>query len=690
RTLVRGRADSARWERPALLGLLLATAVLYVWDLGASGWANSFYSAAAQAGSVDWTAFFYGSSDAANAITVDKPPASLWLMALSVRLFGLSSWSILVPEALMGVASVGVLFATVRRRFSAGTALLAGAVLAVTPVAALMFRFNNPDALLVLLLSLATYFTLRGIETGKLTWVLWAGAMVGLGFLTKQLQAFLILPPLAGVYLYAAPHRFLTRLWHSFAALGAVIVSAGWWVAVVELVPTSWRPYIGGSQTNSFLELTFGYNGFGRLTGSETGSVTGGAVGVGGAGAAATGGMWGETGVFRLFLGEFGGQITWLLPAALLLLVAALVVLRRAPRISLRRATLLLFAGYLILTALAFSFMAGIFHAYYTVALAPALAGTFAIGASLVWMKRTALWARITAAVAMLATSAWAWVLLDRAVDWLPWLKFVVAALGLIAAALLMVSPRAAWLRRLPGQWWRRATVAIALTGALLAPVAYTLDTVSTAHTGSIVTAGPAVSGGMGGMGGGGMPGGRAGFPGGAPRGFAGGGTPPAGRTGGNGTLPNGTVPNGALPNGATGTLPTGGRPGGAGGFMGSASVSASLAALLSVDSGSYTWIAAAVGSDTAAGYQLATQLPVMAIGGFNGSDPAPTLAEFQADVAAGKIHYFIGGRTGQANGGSSASSEIAAWVAESFTAQTVDSVTLYDLSAGATASAAS
>ncbi|MEB0003153.1 glycosyltransferase family 39 protein [Cryobacterium sp. 10S3] len=682
RTLVRGRAGSARWERPALLGLLLATAVLYIWDLGASGWANSFYSAAVQAGSVDWTAFFYGSSDAANAITVDKPPASLWLMALSVRLFGLSSWSILVPEALMGVASVAVLFATVRRRFSAGTALLAGAVLAVTPVAALMFRFNNPDALLVLLLSLATYFTLRGIETGALKWVLWAGAMVGFGFLTKQLQAFLILPPLAGVYLYAAPHRFRTRLWHSFAALGAVIVSAGWWVAIVELVPANWRPYIGGSQTNSFLELTFGYNGFGRLTGSETGSVTGGAGGTG----ALTGGMWGETGIFRLFLGEFGGQITWLLPAALVLCVAALVVLRRAPRISLRRATLLLFAGYLILTALAFSFMAGIFHAYYTVALAPALAGTFAIGASLVWMKRTALWARITAAVAMLATSAWAWVLLDRATDWLPWLKFVVAALGLVAAGLLMAPPRAAWLRRLPGKWWGRATVAIALTGALLAPVAYTLETVSTAHTGSIVTAGPTVSGGMGGMGGGGMPGGRAGFPGGNAGGFAGGGTPPAGPTVGNGTVPNGTVPNGTVPNGTTGTLPTGGRPGGAGGFMGSASVSASLAALLSVDSGSYTWVAAAIGSDSAAGYQLATQLPVMAIGGFNGSDPAPTLAEFQADVAAGKIHYFISGTTGQANGGSSASSEIAAWVAENFTAQTVDSVTLYDLSAGATA----
>ncbi len=683
RTLVRGRADSARWERPALLGLLLVTAMLYIWNLGASGWANSFYSAAVQAGSVDWTAFFYGSSDAANAITVDKPPASLWLMALSVRLFGLSSWSILVPEALMGVASVGVLYGTVRRRFSAGTALLAGAVLAVTPVAALMFRFNNPDALLVLLLSLATYFTLRGIETGRLKWVLWAGVMVGLGFLTKQLQAFLILPVLAGVYLYAAPHKFVTRLWHSLAALGAVIVSAGWWVAVVELVPTSWRPYIGGSQTNSFLELTFGYNGFGRLTGSETGSVTPGAATATGAGS-----MWGETGIFRLFLGEFGGQITWLLPAALVLLVAALVVLRRAPRVSPRRASLLLLAGYLLLTALAFSFMAGIFHAYYTVALAPALAGTVAIGANLVWMKRTALWARITAAGAMLATSVWAWVLLDRAVDWLPWLKFAVVALGMIAAVLLMLPPKIGRPSSPSGTVLRRVTVAVSLTGALLAPVAYTLETVSTAHTGSIVTAGPTVSGSMGGMGGGGMPDGGGGLPG-ATTGTADGtgGPPPTGTRGGANGPPavgTGTAPTGVT--GGTGTTPTdgtgGGRGGGGGAPMGSVAVSSELAALLSADAARYTWIAAAVGSDSAASYQLATELPVMAVGGFNGSDPAPTLAEFQADVAAGKIHYFIGGTAGQANGGSSESTEIAAWVAATYTAQTVDGVTLYDLSA--------
>ncbi|MEO8263781.1 MAG: glycosyltransferase family 39 protein, partial [Pseudolysinimonas sp.] len=282
-----------RTERIALAGLLVGTATLYLWDLGASGWANSFYSAAAQAGSVNGEAFFFGSSDSGNSITVDKPPASIWIMALSVRLFGLSSWSILVPEALIGVAAVFVLYLALRRRFSAGVALLGGALLAVTPVAALMFRFNNPDALLVLLLTLSVYFTIRAIEDGRLRWVLWAGAMIGLGFLTKQLQAFLLLPVLAGVYLWAAPGTWRRRIGYAAAALGAVVVSAGWWVAVVELLPASARPYIGGSQTDSFLELTFGYNGFGRLTGTEVGSVGGGRPG-----------GWGDIGILRLVSGD--------------------------------------------------------------------------------------------------------------------------------------------------------------------------------------------------------------------------------------------------------------------------------------------------------------------------------------------------------------------------------------------------
>ncbi|NUU05194.1 glycosyltransferase family 39 protein [Leifsonia sp. C5G2] len=652
RRFVRGREDAAAWERPALLGLLAVTALLYLWDLAASGWANSFYSAAVQAGSVNGEAFFYGSSDAANSITVDKPPASLWIMALSVRLFGLSSWSILVPEALMGVATVWLVYLTVRRTFSARTSLLAGGVLALTPVAALMFRFNNPDALLVLLLTLATYLTLRGIESGRIRWVIWAGVAVGFGFLTKQLQAFLILPVLAGVYLAAARVSWAKRFGHLFAALGAVVVAAGWWVAVVELVPASMRPYVGGSQTNSFLELTFGYNGLGRLTGNETGSVTGG----GGGGGAAGGGMWGSTGILRLFENEIGGQITWLLPAALVLFVVALVLGRKLARTDARRATLLLFGGWLIVTALAFSFMAGIFHAYYTVALAPALAGVVAIGASAVWASRETLWVRILSAVTMLGTAVWAWVLLDRATGWLPWLKVVVLIVALAASVLLLLPPRS---RVLSG-----ATIAVTLVGALLAPTAYTLQTVTTGHTGSIVTAGPTVSGAMGGFGGG-RP--RQGGFGGAPNGAQG--APPAG----------------GIPGGATGGAPGGstnggGSRGGMGGLLDSGTVSSQLSSLLKADASKYTWVAAAVGSNSAAGYQLATQEAVMPIGGFNGSDPSPTLAQFKQYVAEGKIHYFISGGVGRSNGGSDASSQIASWVEENFTATTVGGVTLHDL----------
>ena len=642
-----GRPTRARWERPALVGLLLLTAVLYLWNLAESGWANSFYSAAVQAGSTSWKAFLYGASDAAGSITVDKPPASLWIMALSVRVFGLSSWSILVPQALMGVAAVGVVHASVRRHATAGAALLAGTVLAFTPVAALMFRFNNPDALLVLLLVLAAWATMRAIEDGRTRWMVLAGALVGLGFLTKQLQAFLVLPGFALAYLVAAPVSLGRRIRDGFLAVGALVLAAGWWVALVELVPASMRPYVGGSQTNSFLELTFGYNGFGRLTGSETGSVGGGAT---------AGGQWGSTGMTRLFDGDFGGQIAWLIPAALVLLGTGLWLRRRFPRTDGPRAALLVWGSWLVVTLLTFSFMAGIFHAYYTVALAPAIAALIGIGGAQLWAHRTTTWALSLAAGLTLLTSIWAFVLLSRSADWLPWLRYAVLVVGFAGAATLVI-----------GRWYGptvlRAGLALSLVAGLVGPTAYTLQTVGTAHTGSIVTAGPAVSGGTGGFGGG-------------PRGaFAGGAQAPGGTTGG--------MPGGQAPGGTTGAMPGGQMAGGMGGLLNGSSPSSTLTSTLLKDADSYTWVAATVGANNAAGYQLATERSVMPIGGFNGSDPSPTLAEFQADVAAGKIHYFIsGGSFGRSQGGSSTSSEITAWVEASFTAQTVDGTTLYDLTA--------
>jgi 4-amino-4-deoxy-L-arabinose transferase-like glycosyltransferase len=380
RRLVRGRPTDPAWVRPALLALLGATAVAYLWGLGASGWANSFYSAAVQAGTRSWKAFFFGSSDSSNFITVDKPPAALWVMEISARLFGLSSWSILAPQALEGVATVGLLYATIRRWFSPAAALLAGAVLALSPVAALMFRFNNPDALLVLALVGAAYATVRALEGGRTRWLVAASALIGLGFDTKMLQAFVVVPVFWVVYLLAGPPRLRRRLGQLALATAALVVSAGWWVVAVMAIPVADRPYIGGSQDNSLWNLILGYNGFGRLTGNEAGSVIGGGTGRAGA--------WGATGVGRLFGSEMGGQISWLIPAALLFGLAGLWWTRRAPRTDRTRAALLLWGGWLVVTGLMFSYAQGIIHPYYTVALAPAIAALVGIGAVACWRGR--------------------------------------------------------------------------------------------------------------------------------------------------------------------------------------------------------------------------------------------------------------------------------------------------------------
>jgi len=701
-----------RWEWPALAALLLVTAALYLWDLSSSGYANQFYAAAAQAGSVSWKAWLFGASDAGASITVDKPPASLWVMGLSVRVFGLSSWSILVPQALMGVATVGVLYASVRRRFSAGAGLLAGTVLALTPVAALMFRFDNPDALLVLLLTASVWATMRAIEGPRTTrWMVLAGALVGFAFLTKQLQAFLVLPGIALAFLWAAPVSFVKRLRDGLLAVLAMVVAGGWWVALVELMPASARPYIGGAQDNSFLELTFGYNGLGRLSGDEVGSV-------GGGGGGNAGGNWGTTGITRMFGSEMGGQIAWLLPAALVLGVAALALLARARRTDARRAEVAVWLGWLLLTGLTFSFMAGIFHAYYTVALAPAIGALVGIGGWLLWQRRTQLWALGLLAGVTLLTSIWSFTLLGRSSEWLPWLRWIVLSAGVAGAVLLLVAFAG-------GAAVARIGAAVALVAGLLGPAAYTLQTVSTAHTGSIPTAGPTVAGSFGGPGGGGPgggfggqrgPGGQTGQQGqqgqggfgGAPggQGAAGStGSNGTGSNGSNGTGSNGTGSNGTMPNGngQTGTGQTGGAPtqgggfgggtgGGAGGGMGGlldgATVSSELQTLLEQDADQYTWVAATVGSQNAASYQLATQESVMPIGGFNGSDPSPTLAQFETWVSEGKIHYFIGGSGfGGSSGGANVGSQIQEWVAASYTAQTVGGVTVYDLTQPSTSS---
>src|SRR6266550_4580412 len=340
-------AAASGCARPSFIGLLAITLLLYVWGLDRNGWANAYYSAAVQAGSQSWKAFLFGSLDASNFITVDKSPGFLWVMEISARIFGVNTWSIQVPQALEGVATVALTYVMVRRWFGPAAALIAGATVALTPVAALMFRYNNPDALLVLLVTGGAYATLRAVESGRTRWLVLAAFLIGTGFLAKMLQAFLIVPVVTAVYLFFGRPRLGRRIVQLLAAAVTLVISSGWWVALVELWPAGSRPYIGGSQTNSVLELILGYNGLGRITGNENGSVV----------AAAAGGVsrWGATGWNRLFNTDFGGQVSWLIPAALILFAAAIVYTIAAPRTDIRRAAIILFGGWLLITGAVFS-----------------------------------------------------------------------------------------------------------------------------------------------------------------------------------------------------------------------------------------------------------------------------------------------------------------------------------------------
>ncbi len=645
--------------------------MLYLWDLTRNGWANDFYAAAVQAGTKSWKAFFFGSFDSSNFITVDKTPASLWVMELSGRIFGFSQWSMLVPQALEGVASVGLLYAAVRRWFGPPAGLVAGLVLALTPVAALMFRFNNPDALLVLLMTAAAYALVRAIENGRTRWLVFCGILLGFAFLAKMLQAFLVVPGFAVAYLWAgAPRAWLRRLWQTVAMGAGIILGAGWWIAIAELTPAADRPYFGGSTDNNILQLAVGYNGLGRLDGNETGSI-------GGGGAGGTG-FGGATGLLRLFHTEFGGQISWLLPVALICLAALAWVSRRAVRTDRIRAAALLWGGWVIVTGLVFSYMSGIIHPYYMVALAPGIGALVGIGAMALWDKRLGWAGRSVAATTVLVTAVWSFVLLDRTPDWLPWLRWVVLLAGVLGAGAVLAGP---WLARLVS--FRRLVllpVGLAMVAGLAGPAAYALDTVNTAHTGAIPSAGPAT------VGFGGGPGVGGGFAGARPGGTQSGGTRPGG-TAGNG-FPGGQAgsfggtgaASGAGRTGAPGgTGGRGGTGGPGGGLGGSTQVSSALAQLLEQDASSYKWVAATEGSEEAAPLELATGDAVMAIGGFNGTDPWPTLAVFEELVAKHEVHYYVG-QGSQSFGGGRGSSAIASWVAAHFKKETVGGQTVYDL----------
>ena len=669
RRIWRGHEKDPAWIRPSVFGLVFGTALLYLWNLSASGWANSFYAAAVKAGSQSWEAMFYGSLDKSNFITVDKPPASLWVMDVSVRVFGFSSWSVLAPQAIEGALSVLLLYLTVRRWHGPRAGLLAGLALALTPIAALMFRFNNPDALLVLLMVGACYTIVRAVEVASARWVFATGVLIGFAFLTKMLQGLILLPALALVYLLVANTSFGRRIGHVLLGGVGVILGAGWWVAVVTLTPASDRPYIGGSQHNSILELAFGYNGIGRLTGADNNGGVGGRAGTGGGGGFSSG----QTGLTRLFGTDMGTQISWLLPAALLLLLAGLWLTRHRPRTDRVRAGLVLWGGWLIVNGIVFSYASGIIHPYYTVALAPPIAALVGIGVTLLWRTRRLLFSRAALAITLVVSAWWAVDLLGRDSSWHPELTWIVYGLTLVAVIGLVVPVRRV----------ARASVVVAAAAVLslvVAPGAYALQTASVTHSGSLPTAGPSGGGGFGGRGGfgrGGFGGARGGFGGGTANGA------PGNAPGGVGNAPGGTAAGGT---GRVGTAARGGFGGGGGSALNESAVSSAVVTALEADAGKYTWAAAAVSSNVAGSIELNSSVAVMALGGFNGTDPAISLAAFEKLVAAGKIHYFYGAGSGSFIGSTQASTsdayQIQQWVTANFTVKTVGTTTLYDLTA--------
>ena len=665
RDRARARTGEAAWVLPATAGVLLLAAVLYVVNLTVSGYANVYYSGAAWAASQSWSAWFFGSVDPSNFITVDKPPLATMVMGLSVRLFGLSSASILLPQALMGVATVALLVATVRRTFGSPASIIAGLVMALTPAAVLIFRYNNPDALLTLLFVGAACAFVRALESDRLRWLALAGVLVGLAFETKLLQGYLLLPVFAVTWAIAAPGSVRRRIAGLGVALVAVVAASAWWVVAMELIPASARPFVGGSTNNSALDLVLGYDGLGRIFG-QGGS--GGAPGGGG------GGFSGTPGIFRLFNAELGGQIAWLLPMSLVGLVAGLVARFRTRRTDLVRAAYLMWGLWLLVHIVVFSFMSGVIHSYYVVAMAPAVAALVGGGVVELWRARERFaWAGLVLGLSILGSAAIAWMLLGRTPSFAPGLGVAVLVVAALLLPVIALRPRAGQARV------QLAAVTIGLAVLLAGPAAYATDTMATAYSGGDPSAGPlaAGTGGPGGIAGGvpsGIPGGIAGTSGGGPTANVGG--PQA-----NGAAP--IQPPGGFAGGTAGTLPPAGVGRAADGA--DAGLGSAMTDYLVANQGSAKWIVAVSGATSAGQVELATGRPVMAMGGFTGNDDAPTLTQLQGLIGSGELRFVAvdgaGGAGGGRGGSQAGSSSISAWVTSACTAVDVGSGTssVYD-----------
>ncbi|AHH99763.1 glycosyltransferase family 39 protein [Kutzneria albida] len=494
-----------RWSRPALAAVLVLAAGLYTWALSINGYANTFYAAAVLGETQSWKAFFFGALDAGSAVTVDKPPLALWVQALSARAFGFNSWSLLLPQAVAGVLTVAVLHLVVRRTYGHLAAIIAALVFTLTPITVAITRHNNPDTLLVLLLVLAAWACSNAVRSGRWLPMVWCALAVGLAFNTKMLQAYLVLPAFGLAYLVAAPNRLRSRIAGLGIASAVLLAVSASWMLVVDAIPAADRPYIDGSLDNTVSDLVFGYNGLGRVLG-QTGFASPGLMGGGGgrmpnfpAGAMPRGGGGfggDQSGLGRLFSSQVGSQISWLLPLAAIGGLVALALAWRARRTDQRRAGLIIWGGWLLTTFVVFSFAQGIWHPYYTTALAPELAAVVGIGlVALIRLYRTATPWALLLPVALGITGFWGVALLDRNTSFVPWLVPVVAmttSAVVVALVLGLIIPAVTPVVR---QRILAASVVAGLLAVLAGPSAYAASTVDTPVSSTFPAAGPAGAG---------------------------------------------------------------------------------------------------------------------------------------------------------------------------------------------------
>ena len=612
--VVRVKPAEAAWVRPAFLGMTLLAAFVYLWNLTISGFGNEYYAMAAQAGAQSWTAWFFGSLDAANFITLDKPPLTTMVMGLSVRLLGLGSLSVLLPQALIGIATVALLWVVVRRSFGPVAATIAGLVMALTPVATLIFRYDNPDALLTFLLVASAGTLLTAIESGRRRWLVATGALVGAAFLTKFLQGPMVLPGFALTYLVAARGSVRRRIADVVGLCLVTFAASAWWVAIVQAIPASSRPYVGGSTTDSVLDLLFGYDGLGRILGRSGSSGASTSLAQATTTNGSGGGPGGVPGLFRMLNDRFAGGIAWLLPYSLVALAAGLVLRARAglqDRSDRRIAGYLLWGTWLLAHIAVFSFMSGTIHAYYPVVMAPALAALVGAGTVDLWALRSRhRFGGVPLAAMLLGSALVAALLLDRTPDFLPGLGIVIVTVA-AAAAIVIAAPADSIDRRIT-----LAAAALGLVALLAAPAAYSAVTMTSAYSGGDPQIGPAVAGYGGGPGGGGQDG---------------------------------------------------------------AGTSQDVIDYLVANRGSAHWLVAVASANVGAPIQLATGIPVMAVGGFKGDDAtALTLDQLKAYVASGELR-FIAADTASAGG--SIPGARAAWIGSACTAVTIDGSTtgIYD-----------